>query len=1634
MARATIALMALLIAPYAVALDTDGDGMSDALEETLGTDPAFAEILTKVGESPAYEPTEKRAARYDVREVHFASVAQGRWLWRIDFAVPYSYDNTIIILYVDADNDRATGRSGMGCETTYGHHRGRSTQMFYLPEDRRPEFPIARVATDDRSFYICADLPLKQEDGRTRFRMSILSEQADPHESRDGLGWLDVDAPGESERARVVTFADLRENEGFEVTDSAELLWKIQDDPANVIINSYRDCDYEGFEYYHSEYRWPALRNSGGAGSIKATVPKAGRFWPGVVVYDGSGPEPFEMLLDGEALGRFVAQADTCRQRLFFASDPVDLAAGQVLQLRAPAAPGSFIVEDIVLLAERPPVLSPPREIRDLEIAYDWASGHMRATWWTTWPVACEIRCGETVITEETPSQNHRILLEDLPEGTRSTCTVSALEGGSGEPVELSRAFTAGRPQVAPGSIDRRTIDMTLQAVGESIPAGTPLTTGVPFARGQLSSTDNIALRGLDAEWPLQARALINWPDGSVKVALIDTVTPETVAPGARLALTYGNRVSREQPADGIEIAADNDRVTVTTPSLKCEFDAAQSGLFTRLWADETGQFGDDTLITREDAPPRAVIVDADGNAFDTLGPAESITIEESGPLRVVVRVDGHHAAPTGRFFTYQVRFTFHARTPGVRVSYRWGNDESADEFAKFRSLRAELPLNLPDDARFLLGADENLAGVVSGAARLEQLNDDRYEMGEQSGEHAPGWIWAGGGDRAVSLFCRQFRQLYPKAIGMDAGTLYLDICPELPADQYADCSELDLIKLYYYLQDGVYKVRQGMTRTHELWLGLGAGVQEGAPASLADALNARAELINAPAVLCADPAYVSSTGVFGDFVPRAEGRTPRYDEVCDRVYRGVINHRTGVREYGMLNFGDQFGERRVNWSNGEYDHHHSAAQMFVRSADPGWYHLMLDMARHDIDVDLCHYHTSSRYRGASWIHAMGHSGRYFTKQYDGQWGIPAGGVTPSHTWCEGTCEYYMLTGDPSAIEAARSIADHYGGTYINNYDFTNGRIPGWQLIFTMAVYRATHDPFYLNAARIIVERVLERRTPGSGWERQLVPGHCHCRPRCRGCCSFMQGILGVGLREYYLATRDPRIPPAVVDGARYAIEQLWVPEQEAFRYTSCPHSSVTTSRSDTLAGLLLFAYECSGDEYFLDIVERGMNLGFESLGSLAHVRWTPYIIHALDRIRAEGPAIGGEKGATLCLRNDRSRPFEVRLYTRDGVPASKADATLFAPDGSTFISGDAGRILVQTGLVGTYTLTVAPDTGPWIVTCSVNPIVLSLAQGADLAVAGTPAHLSFEGIPGKPMSVSVEPAEGDLRPVLTAPSGAPCELRVPTADEGIYRLTLTGPGRARIRAEGAAWASLLRGRYFNASAPEVRIEGGTTLLPGQGRTVKLSAVARDFEDDIASITWELPDGRKIEGEQISFDPPADVTRLQVRAIVLDASGNTGQSTAEVRLPPVAIADAQGVVTIQAEDFTGQGKGEVLVTDRIGNVGKMITRWHADIGHWLEWQFSVPEDGEYLMFARYATDCAESTRRLTIDGAVPGEGYGEVCFKCTGGYCTAADNWEIKQLGRPVTLKAGLHSLRMENLGEGLALDALSIAPRREAR
>jgi hypothetical protein len=136
------------------------------------------------------------------------------------------------------------------------------------------------------------------------------------------------------------------------------------------------------------------------------------------------------------------------------------------------------------------------------------------------------------------------------------------------------------------------------------------------------------------------------------------------------------------------------------------------------------------------------------------------------------------------------------------------------------------------------------------------------------------------------------------------------------------------------------------------------------------------------------------------------------------------------------------------------------------------------------------------------------------------------------------------------------------------------------------------------------------------------------------------------------------------------------------------------------------------------------------------------------------------------------------------------------------------------------------------------------------------------------------------------------------------------------------------------------------------------------------------------------------------------------------------------MVVIQAEDFAEQGGGVVgVMDDRQATWGTMVTKWHADIGHWLRWDFNVPEDGRYRMIFRYATSSEDTLRKVEIDGELPHPSADEVFFPPTGGFGNSAQDWEYLPLtdarGEEVALmlEAGQHTLTMTNLQDGLGLD-----------
>jgi hypothetical protein len=252
--------------------------------------------------------------------------------------------------------------------------------------------------------------------------------------------------------------------------------------------------------------------------------------------------------------------------------------------------------------------------------------------------------------------------------------------------------------------------------------------------------------------------------------------------------------------------------------------------------------------------------------------------------------------------------------------------------------------------------------------------------------------------------------------------------------------------------------------------------------------------------------------------------------------------------------------------------------------------------------------------------HVGGFLPPYFKSKMKGTTNIP------SHTWVEGMILYHLLTGDESVAEPINQTRNWLvQDEKLSFYEFSNCREAGWHIIHLCSYYEAFTDYECLNAASLIIEKVLQHQNDNGGWTRMLTESHCGCGyPRCSGEAGFMLSILLSGLSRYYFYTQNEEVKQSVVNGALWLIENTFDDSTGHFRYTSCKNRTNGGGFQQTqwvIEGLS-YAYFFSKNKNIgkhlqnakATIGQYPENLDHLGLGkALAQqMRYTPFILHML--------------------------------------------------------------------------------------------------------------------------------------------------------------------------------------------------------------------------------------------------------------------------------------------------------------------------------------------------------------------------------------------------------------------------------------
>ncbi len=823
----------------------------------------------------------------------------------------------------------------------------------------------------------------------------------------------------------------------------------------------------------------------------------------------------------------------------------------------------------------------------------DGRTWHARVRFVTAEPAICRAEAGPVADQldpsepESAPLRNHRFDIPgegDAPMFVRAVAVIDETEVSS-EVMEVAP------PEPFPaGNADRIEIPLTVEETA-GVAREEPVTFGVPLPEGALGSRHRMTLTDGGNPIMIQTRPLVRWPDRTIKWLLVSGTVRLAPNETKTLTLALGSDVRPLMAKGGRMLREDGDTIEVWTGQSRLTIDRA------------TGKGsieGPDGALT---PLPVARLIADDGTVYG--GKVESVEVEEAGAHRVVILTRGHHVNEAGEpYFGFELRYFLHAGDPFVRVDHILQHDivsadmEYGDEMKSFHSLDLVFPTGANSAT---LALEDDAQAQIAPGQRLFQHEDNAYMLPDGEGERAPGLATASG----LTVTVRDFWQHWPKALSVEDDGLAVGLYPEItPEDRYADRPDEHI--LYYYIRDGKYTFRSGFEKRHELLVG---------PAEAASPEQVLAR-VNDPLLVTAPPEwYIDSGALHG--IAATEGREfEAYNEALSDAVDGHLDIRERERWYGLMNFGDWWGERGNNWGNIEYDMQHAMLTQYFRTGDRRCYKLAEDAARHNADVDVVHFAAgqnagpgSERRVGQAWVHCMGHTGGYYPYDYMGM-SIYAQGYAENegHMWNQGNLEYWLLTGDEQVRRSAMQLGDWLAGPDTVDFGYGNARVPGWMGIIAMSSYFATYDPYYLNAMHLIYEEVQEKADPDAGlWVRKLRGGHCRCEEPHYGEAGFMAGVMMTSLKYYYRATGDEEVAERIVKMANWLVENLYDREADNFRYTACPHTNVSTSSPLIMGNGLAFAANYSDDRELMDLARRTFVRGLLAFVGGSHGKTIAY-------------------------------------------------------------------------------------------------------------------------------------------------------------------------------------------------------------------------------------------------------------------------------------------------------------------------------------------------------------------------------------------------------------------------------------------
>jgi hypothetical protein len=283
-----------------------------------------------------------------------------------------------------------------------------------------------------------------------------------------------------------------------------------------------------------------------------------------------------------------------------------------------------------------------------------------------------------------------------------------------------------------------------LEGAAPALMLGTTFT--VPWPRGQQKKQQTFVLASEAGEQAMQSWPLAYWPDGSLKwtahaLPASAAVGAEGPAGGARSA---GLRVKpgkpNARPAAAIKVQETPDAIVIDTGIIRCQLPRRGEHLIGSIARGGQLIAQSAHLVALSDDQPDAGAGSTRRQKF--LSAIERCTVEQDGPLRTVVKIEGRHKAGTRAWLPFTVRLYFYAGAESVRImhTFVFDGDEHKD-YLRGIGLRFEVPLRDAPHNRHVrfVGEDGGLWGEgVRGLTGLRRDPGAAFRRAQVAGLAVP--------------------------------------------------------------------------------------------------------------------------------------------------------------------------------------------------------------------------------------------------------------------------------------------------------------------------------------------------------------------------------------------------------------------------------------------------------------------------------------------------------------------------------------------------------------------------------------------------------------------------------------------------------------------------------------------------------------------------------------------------------------------------------------------------------------------------------------------------------------------------------------------------------------------------------